>query len=254
MKIDRAAFFAAVRASLFGGKLTEKQVAGMTVILDAAPAAFPLAFLAYCFATSFHETARTMQPIEEYGRGKGKSYGVPDKATGQTYFGRGLVQLTWLVNYQTAARAVGVDLVRNPALALQPDIAATIMFDGMRDGWFTGKKLGDYFSATTNDPTGARRIINGTDRASIIAGYHLSFEAALRAAGYGADPVAQPALQPDPKGEPIRQPDPPVLAPKPVPAATAPAKVSTASPQPAPSGGLFSALAARLRAAYPKAS
>jgi len=35
-----------------------------------------------------------MQPIEEYGKGKGMKYGSPDPETGQTYYGRGFVQTT----------------------------------------------------------------------------------------------------------------------------------------------------------------
>ncbi len=37
-----------------------------------------------------------MQPIEEYGRGKGRKYGAPAGPYGKIYFGRGYVQLTWL--------------------------------------------------------------------------------------------------------------------------------------------------------------
>jgi hypothetical protein len=35
-----------------------------------------------------------MQPIEEYGKGRGMPYGKPDPTTGQVYYGRGFVQLT----------------------------------------------------------------------------------------------------------------------------------------------------------------
>ena len=182
MLIDRAAFFAAVRKTLFGGKLTADQVQGAEVILDAWPAGMSLPQMAYCLATAFHETARTMQPIEEYGKGKGKPYGVPDKTTHQTYYGRGYVQLTWLTNFARAAKELGADFVNQPALALRPDLAAAIMFSGMQEGWFTGKKLSDYFTATKSDPVNARRIINGTDKADLIAGYHKQFLAALEAA------------------------------------------------------------------------
>ncbi len=65
-----------------------RQVQGMDAIFDACPAALPTDPLAYVLATTIHETARTMQPIEEYGRGKGRAYGP----TG--FWGRGFVQLT----------------------------------------------------------------------------------------------------------------------------------------------------------------
>lgn len=197
--LNRAAFFDAVRKAPFGGKLTDSQVAGISAILDACPADLSTDKLAYCLATTFHETARTMQPIEEYGRGRGKSYGP----TG--FWGRGDVQLTWEANYRKATaelRKRGVltaaeDLVKTPDLAMRPDVAAAILFYGMVEGWFTGKKLGDYFGPGVSNPVGARRIINGTDRASMIAGYHGSFVVALRTAGHAPGalaPVAAPTL------------------------------------------------------------
>ena len=48
-------------------------------------------------------------------------------------------------------------------------IALRALFDGMINGMFTGKKLADYFNATTTDWTNSRRIINGTDKAAEIA-------------------------------------------------------------------------------------
>jgi hypothetical protein len=76
------------------------------------------------------------------------------------------------------------------------------MFVGMRDGDFTGKKLADYFSSSKDDPVNARRIINGTDRAETIAGYHRSFLSAIKA--------AEAADQPDP--EPVPPPEPPLMS------------------------------------------
>lgn len=207
MPLNRSAFFAAVRPNPFGGTLSQSQVDGMNAILDACPAGLALEPLAYCFATAFHETARTMQPIEEYGKGKGKSYGP----TG--FWGRGLVQLTWEANYRKAGAELGFDLVGHPELALRPDIAAPVMFRGMTQGWFTGKKLVDYFGPGRSDPVNARRIINGTDKADTIAGYHKRFVAALQAAAYVPGPAAAPPATP---------------------AANAPAA------QPAKSGGFFS--------------
>jgi hypothetical protein len=50
---------------------------------------------------------------------------------------------------------------------------------GMRNGIFTGKKLNTYINGTTCDYINARRIINGTDKASLIKGYAVNFEACL---------------------------------------------------------------------------
>lgn len=190
--LNRAAFYAAVRASLFGGRLKASQVAGMDAILDAAPSLLGTTSLGYALATTFHETARTMQPIEEYGRGKGKSYGP----TG--FWGRGFVQLTWEANYAKATarlRQLGYlradeDLVKTPKLAMRLDVAAAILFYGMIEGWFTGKKLADYFGGGRYEPVGARRIINGTDKDDLIAGQCGHMVDALRAAGHSVIPAA----------------------------------------------------------------
>ncbi len=45
--------------------------------------------LAYVFATAYHESAHKWNPsIREYGRGKGRKYGLPHADTGQIYYGR----------------------------------------------------------------------------------------------------------------------------------------------------------------------
>ncbi|WP_283177902.1 hypothetical protein [Gemmobacter sp. 24YEA27] len=185
------AFFAAIR-TLFGGSLKQPQVDGLNAIL-AATTTLPRSFRAYILATAYHETAHTMQPIREYGRGKGKKYGVVDQ-TGKAPYGRGYVQLTWRENYQRADRELGLGgrLAKDYDLALDPAISAQILVEGMLDGWFTGKALRDYLPG---DYVGARRIVNGTDRAQQIAGYAKAFEAALVA---GGDPV--PAAQPPASG------------------------------------------------------
>jgi putative chitinase len=179
--IDRTKFYDAARP-IFGGTISQSQVDGINTILDQWEFRQPsddLRWLAYMLATTKHETAHTMQPIKEYGLGAGHEYGQPDPVTGQTYYGRGFVQLTWKANYQTFADRIGVDLVNNPDLALDPAIATTILFDGMQHGLFTGVGLPKYFNPTTDDWLNARRIINGTDQAARIAGYGHAFHAAL---------------------------------------------------------------------------
>jgi hypothetical protein len=185
--MDRAKFFAAVRSPLFAGKMSERQVQGIDAILDEAERrGTPLNHLAYMLATALHETARTMQPIAEYGKGAGRKYGVKGKY-GQVPYGRGYVQLTWDSNYERADKELGLKgaLLRDFNLAVRQDIAAKIMFKGMAAGWFTGKRLSDYIVGDKADYVGARRIINGTDKANTIAGHAAVFEAALKAGGYG---------------------------------------------------------------------
>ena len=179
---DRRTFFDHVRSQTFHG-LSDGQVEGCEAILGEAErrGITDARSLAYMLATAFWETGRTMQPVQEAGLGHGRAYGVLDPSTRQAYYGRGLVQLTWKANYARMGPFCGVDLVRDPVLALRLDVAVTIMFEGMIRGLFTGKKLSDYFGAAATDWTGARRIINGTDRAETIAAVAQDFAAALAA-------------------------------------------------------------------------
>lgn len=183
--IDRRIFFDGIRERLFHGRLSQRQVDGINFILAEWDRRFvngDLRWLAYMLATTQWETASTMWPIEEYGKGKGRSYGEPDPVTGRTYFGRGFVQLTWKTNYQRMSGLLGVDLVNEPGMALEPRIATCILFDGMRDGLFTGVGLPDYFSAEKNDPVNARRIVNGLDRAQEIADLYRVYLSILQSA------------------------------------------------------------------------
>src|SRR5262245_16389883 len=121
--MNRDAFFAAVRHAPFDGHLAQLQVDGMNAILDEweRRRLGDRRWLAYVLATVFHETARTMQPIREFARGRGKRYGT-------IYYGRGFVQLTWEANYRKASAVVGIDLVAEPDRALELPIAAAILF------------------------------------------------------------------------------------------------------------------------------
>lgn len=195
--INRKFFFDQVRSTLFGGKLSTKQVSGLTAILDEwETPGFHTddRHLAYMLGTAFHETAFTMQPIKEYGTKdyffsmydpKGsrpsvaKVLGNTQSGDGVRFCGRGYVQLTGRRNYTLMSTVTGKDLVGSPDLAMDPATASVIMYYGMYNGTFTGKKLTDYFSSSKEDWTGARRIINGTDRASQIADYAKKFYAAI---------------------------------------------------------------------------
>ncbi|MGB8193398.1 MAG: glycoside hydrolase family 19 protein [Chitinophagaceae bacterium] len=183
--INRKNFFDSIRP-LFGTKISQSQVSGMETILKEWEDRNlqDNRWLAYMLATTFHETARTMKPIEEFGKGKGRPYGKKDPQTGQAYYGRGFVQLTWKANYKTMGDLLEINLVNDPSLALELEIATQIMFEGMMKGKsfrgdFTGKSLEQYFSNTVDDPVNARRIINGLDRAVTIAGYHRKFLEAI---------------------------------------------------------------------------
>jgi|SRR5271165_870902 len=182
MTINRRFFFDHARSVLFGGSLNESQVNGLDALLDEWEAKHSQEddrWLAYVLGTAYHEVDKTMQPIEEYGKGKGHPYGIPDPQTGKVYYGRGFVQLTWKDNYKKLGDKIGVDLVNNPEKALELDVASKVIFTGMIGGDFTGKKLIDYFNSASEDWVHARRIVNGLDRAEDIAGYAKNFYAAI---------------------------------------------------------------------------
>ncbi|WEZ83996.1 hypothetical protein P6U16_04500 [Rhizobium sp. 32-5/1] len=208
MTFDRPVFFKAVRGSLFGGRLQAKQVAGLTAILDRWERGNPRAdhrYLAYMLATAHHETGRTMQPVREtfaaddeeairrldraLSAGKLPSVSVPywrRDGEGKSWLGRGLVQLTHRANYARMAQMTGIDLLSEPQRAIEMEVAVEILFCGMETGAFTGKRLADYFTAAKSDWTGARRIINGRDRAALVADYGRLYLGAInRAAGGG---------------------------------------------------------------------
>lgn len=183
MKIDRTGFFPRARSSVFRGTMTQSQVNGINALLDMCEqlGVTDPRYIAYILATAFHETAQTMQPIAEYGKGRGYLYGKPG-ADGQIAYGRGFVQTTWAYNYEKTDRELGLGgkLIANYELLItDTDLAARAAITGMRDGWYTDKKLGDYFTPHITDFLDARRIINGMDCAALIAGYARNFLASI---------------------------------------------------------------------------
>lgn len=95
--------------------------------------------LAYALATIEHETAGTFEPIEEYGgRKSARRLGYEG---GTNYFGRGFIQLTHLRNYQKMGKRVGLGekLVRQPELALKPDVSAKILAAYFKDNGVADK-------------------------------------------------------------------------------------------------------------------
>ena len=185
--IDRDIYFENVRDELFGGGMTQQQVDGQLVLLglwDYQATGTPMddeRWLAYLLATVYHECATRMWPVTEYGNQE-----YLESREYWPYIGRGFVQLTWKENYERASSILGLiddrDLVDHPDIALDSLIAARCLFRGCAEGWWTGEKLGDYFNDTTDDPINARRIVNGNDDDTLIAGYHKTFLAAIEAA------------------------------------------------------------------------
>jgi len=201
MAIDRKVFFDGVRGALYGGRLAETQVAGLTALLDRFEAGSETKdrrFLAYMLATAHHETGGRLQPVREtfaatdevaigrldraFATGKLPQVSEPywrRDAAGHSWLGRGLVQITHRRNYDRLSALTGIDLVARPERAMEMAVSVEILFTGMLRGAFTGRRLAEHFSAGRADWVGARRIINGLDRAARVAGYGRAFFAAL---------------------------------------------------------------------------
>jgi hypothetical protein len=80
-----------------------------------------------------------------------------------------------VANYEKKHRAT-FNLLLHPEQAMDVEIACAILVVGSLQGWFTGKKLSDYVNANKSDFINARRVINGTDRARLIAGQAQKFK------------------------------------------------------------------------------
>ena len=183
-------------------------------------------FLAYVLATAWHETGGKLLPVTEslnysaaalkrkkkyftaaeaeaLGRTKthsanqeaiaNKMYsnriGNGDEASGDgwKYRGRGYVQITGRRNYAEMSVRCGVDMVANPDLALDHKTSMKILFEGMVDGTFTGSAMRRWIKpGVMKDYVSCRRVVNGTDKADLIAGYAGRFEGKLE----GYNPVA----------------------------------------------------------------
>lgn len=141
---------------------------------------------AYVLASAYWESGRTMRPVRE-AFWLSEEWRKKNLTRYYPYYGRGYVQITWANNYSKASVLLSVNLSANPDLALEKKYALPILVLGMKEGWFTGKKLSDYIQGTKKDYEEARRIVNGTDRAATIAGLAESYEEALFDYNKGGD-------------------------------------------------------------------
>jgi len=200
---DRKKLFDIIRSKLaVGGRLGQGQVDGIELLItEGERRNFNTEWISYVLATAWHETGATMEPVREtfadtdaqaiarlnsaWSKGQLTWVKTPYWKTG--FFGRGFVQLTHEYNYKKMGEWLKLDLVKNPSLALDPDIAAQIIYEGMLKGMFTGKKLPDYLDGVdesdaedAKEYAAARKIVNGVDKSKVIADYALKFETALR--------------------------------------------------------------------------
>lgn len=109
-------------------------------------------------ATMKTEVGSSMAPIPEYASGKAyegrTDLGNTQPGDGERFKGRGYIQLTGRANYEHYGKKLGIDLVSNPDLALQPEVAAKVMVAYFQErGVLDMAKAGDWVAV--------RRAVNG---------------------------------------------------------------------------------------------
>lgn len=222
-------FFDAIRP-LFGGKLTQAQVDGITATINEFERVGDgdIQKLAYILATGTHEAkfkavaenlnytsaariravwparfkteasaapyVRQPKNLAEKVYGGREDLGNNQIGDGWLFRGRGWVQVTGRSNY----RKLGFE--QAPDALLEPQNAARALVEGLLKGTFTGAKLSTYIKSGTADYVNARRTVNADVKANgasiaILAG---QFEDALRTSLMPdtAPPVAPPAAKP----------------------------------------------------------
>ena len=216
--MNKELFFSTIKSSLFK-RLSQSQVDGINGIFSAFDAVGDndKDTLSYALATAYHETGKRMVPVREgfattdegarkavnkLARQRGPKsavarYAQPAGPYGHVYYGRGHVQLTWLENYKNSSADAGVDLVKDPDKMLDPVISAKVLVKGLMDGRWSGKRKGlSYYEGgddflDNKEAADARATVNGSDKATLIAGYHKQFYDALTAAGWEPKPKSK---------------------------------------------------------------
>ena len=140
---------------------------------------------AYCLATVKTECGPDFAVRSEFGKTDyfkkyepgtelGRALGNVNRGDGFLFRGRGYVQLTGRANYAKFG------IADNPDAALETATACDIMIGGMLHGTFTGAKLSHFIDGTLCDWHGARRVVNGLDKADQIAADAEKFYTMLR--------------------------------------------------------------------------
>jgi hypothetical protein len=121
--------------------------------------------IAYILATAEHESGFT--PIRE----RFTAAREPERRSLSyyPYYGRGYVQLTHKRNYEFYSTRFSIDMVADPDLALQPNLALFILVHGIMRGTF-GAPLTQFINDTRTDFLHARQSVNAMDQAQHIAG------------------------------------------------------------------------------------
>ena len=194
--VDKKKFFGSYK-SIFG-LLRSTQSTGLERLVDffnEDEQQYDLRHVAYMLATVKHECADRWEPITEFGKppyfakyefntNLGRDLGNIHPGDGLLYKGRGYVMITGRANYSRFSKKIQLsgplDLLSHPDRATDPAVSYRIMTIGCIEGSFTGICLSKYINDKETDYVNARRVINGLDKAKLIAGYAQSFESILK--------------------------------------------------------------------------
>jgi putative chitinase len=145
---------------------------------------------AYLLATARHETGGTFNPgqyeryngdPQEYFKRYDGRLGNVEPGDGYRYRGAGFVQLTGRSNFKHMGDRLSIPLEEEPWLAVKEQHSYDILVVGMTFGLFTGIPLSKYVYEGEANYFSARRVVNGLDRAGIVAGYARQYEGVLKA-------------------------------------------------------------------------
>lgn len=108
------------------------------------------------------------------------NYALPNK-DGRRFYGRGFLQLTFEDNYRRTGKILGIDLVKDPDKALDPQVAGEVLVRAILDGWYGSKKpLSSYINSKETDWINARNNVNpGSPNKPITAAYAMDLAKCL---------------------------------------------------------------------------
>jgi len=107
------------------------------------------------FATKEIADQYARQPAKIAGKVYNGRLGNTSEEEASMYLGRGLIQLTGRENYANCGTALGIDLIGNPNLLIEPKYAA------LSAGWFWNKKGLNGLADTSDFETMTKRINGG---------------------------------------------------------------------------------------------
>lgn len=126
--------------------------------------------IAYTLATVQFETCGLFTPVRQsYWVSDIDSFNLQYYPETYPFYGRGYFPLKWKKNYEKLSIAVGVDLVSNPDLVLNHNIAKIVLIYSLRDGLITGKPLDIFINKNICSFKEARKTLVGLDNKCDVA-------------------------------------------------------------------------------------